>query len=108
MKNLIAPFAFGLSILFVTGCATQRTGEAYKIIETDESSVKHCHFIGEASGSSQYGGLAMQEAGKANAKNEALNQAATMQATHVVWKAAQGGFFGAHALALVYKCNKKN
>lgn len=107
MKSLIASFTFCLSILLLAGCATQRTVEAQRIIETDESSVKHCRLMGEASGSSQYGGFAMQETGKSNAKNEALNQAANMQATHVVWKTAQGGFFGAQAMALVYNCNKK-
>lgn len=105
MKNIV-PLTFGFSLFLLAGCATQRTVEAQRIIETDEASIKKCRFVGEASGSSHYGGMAMQETGKSNAKSEALNQAATMQATHVVWKNAQGGFFGAHALALVYNCKK--
>ncbi|MGZ3769535.1 MAG: hypothetical protein ACXVCP_12445 [Bdellovibrio sp.] len=106
MKKFVL-VAFSVSTLFLAGCATNRTAEAQRIVETDENAIKSCHLLGEVSGSSHYGGFAMQEFGKTNAKNEAVNQAVNMQATHLVWKKAEGGFFGAHALALAYNCNRR-
>ncbi|MGZ3775068.1 MAG: hypothetical protein ACXVCY_16550 [Pseudobdellovibrionaceae bacterium] len=107
MRKIIALFLLSLVNLFSLGCATQRSMAAQRIVETDESTVKSCLLLGETKGSSSIGGLAMQETGKANAKNEAIDNAVNMGATHIVWKVAEGGFFGGHAHALAYNCRKK-
>lgn len=102
-SNIVIISLLGLLL----GCATQRTAESMKLVETDGDSVKGCRLVGETVGSSMYGGIAMQEAGKNSAKNEAMNAAANMQATHVVWKTAEGGFWGGKAVAAVYDCRVK-
>ncbi len=101
--------ALVMVVLFLNtlGCATQRTAESMKIVEADEDAVKKCRMVGETVGSSMYGGLFMQEAGKNSAKNEAINSAANMQATHLVWRTAEGGFWGGKAVAAVYDCRLK-
>lgn len=106
MKNILV---LGFLALSLTGCATALTHEAGRIMQVDrndKTTIKDCKSIGEVVGSSSYGGLFMQEAGKNYAKNEAMNQAATMGATHIVWTTAEGGFFGGKAYGVAYKCGK--
>jgi len=100
MKKLLV----SLSILIFSGCATSLTDQAQRILQVTDNEVKNCKMLGEVHGASSYGGLMMQEAGKQYAKNEALNQASNMQATHVVWTNAEGGFMGGKALGRAYKC----
>lgn len=106
MKNILL---LGLLALSLTGCATALTHEASRITQIDQSQksmVKDCKTMGEVMGSSSYGGLFMQEAGKNYAKNQAMNEAANMGATHVMWTTAEGGFFGGKAYGVAYKCGK--
>lgn len=94
-----------LALATTVGCATSLTTQASRIKISEISEVKNCRLLGEITGSSQQGGLLMQESGKQNAKNEALNQAGNMQATNVVFDQAEGGFMGGHAHGRAYKCN---
>ncbi|AZZ36185.1 hypothetical protein CIK05_05040 [Bdellovibrio sp. qaytius] len=95
--------------LTLSGCATAITHEAAHIVQVNENEknqVKDCKTLGQVTGTSSYGGLFMQEAGKSYAKNQAINDAANMGATHVMWTLAEGGFFGGHAAGVAYKCPK--
>lgn len=66
----------------LSGCATP---VETSIIETTAQSVTGCEELGPVSGSnSVFVGLSAQ-IGRTHAKNAALNQAAHMRATHVVW-----------------------
>ena len=106
MKNIII---LGLLALSITGCATALTHEASRITQVshaEQNQVKTCKSMGEVAGNSNYGGLFMQETGKSYAKNQAMNDAANMGATHVVWVLAEGGFFGGKAFGVAYKCPK--
>ena len=106
MKNITL---LGLLALTLSGCATALTHEAARITQVNDSErsqVKDCKTMGEVMGTSSYGGFFMQEAGKNYAKNQAMNEAANMGATHVVWTTAQGGFFGGSAYGVAYKCPK--
>lgn len=106
MKNILLLSLLALSL---TGCATALTHEASRITQVEDSQrnqVKDCKTMGEVIGSSSYGGLFMQEAGKNYAKNQAMNDAANMGATHIVWTMASGGFFGGKAHGVAYKCSK--
>lgn len=98
-----------LLALSLSGCATGLTHEASRITQISDSQrsqVKDCKSVGEVAGNSSYGGLFMQEAGKNYAKNQAMNDAANMGATHIVWILAEGGFFGGKAFGVAYKCPK--
>ncbi len=106
MKNITL---LGLLALTLSGCATALTHEASRITQVNDSErsqVKECKTMGEVVGTSSYGGLFMQEAGKNYAKNQAMNEAANMGATHVVWTLAEGGFMGGKAYGVAYKCPK--
>lgn len=106
MKTILL---LGLVAASLTGCATSLTMEAARITQIDQSErsqVKDCKTMGEVSGTSSYGGLFMQEAGKNYAKNAAMNEAANMGATHIVWTTTEGGFFGGKAYGVAYKCAK--
>lgn len=94
-------------LLFLGGCATSLSERGMKVREAQRSEVQDCKTLGEVKGYSSYGGLIMQEAGKGYAKNEALNHAANMNATHVVWTLAEGGYFGGNAVGIAYECTKK-
>ena len=106
MKNILA---LGLLSLTLTGCATALTEQAGRITQIDQNErnkVEGCKALGQVLGTSSYGGLFMQETGKNYAKNQAMNDAATRGATHVMWTVAQGGFFGGKADGLAYNCQK--
>lgn len=106
MKKLLL---LGFLALSLAGCATALTHEGSRIVQLDQSQknmVKDCKTLGEVSGTSSYGGLFMQEAGKNYAKNSAMNEAANMAATHIVWTLAEGGFLGGKAYGVAYKCTK--
>ncbi len=106
MKKLSTLLLITIGSILFSGCATQMSAQAQKIIETDQSQIKNCKSLGEVSGYSSYGGLVMQETGKQYAKNEALNQAADRNATHVVWAFATGSFTGGRAQGQAYNCNR--
>ncbi len=95
---------FGFLLLALTGCATTISERAMRIREAQRSDVKDCRLLGEVKGRSGQGGLIMQEAGKNAAKTQALNQAGDMNATHIVWTLAEGGYFGGNAVGMAYDC----
>lgn len=103
MKNFRAIVA--LSLVFA-GCASTPTEEAKKIQESDEAHVSSCKLLGTVTGSSNLGGFAAQEAGKNSAAAEALNKAAHLGATHIVWQNLFGSMNGGQAMGRAYKCGQ--
>jgi hypothetical protein len=85
-----------------SGCATALSPAAARIQPADQSSVAGCTFLGDVSGSSDWGNLAATQ-GMQNARNEGLEQAAAMEATHVVWINIAGGY-SPYANGKAYKC----
>jgi hypothetical protein len=96
--------AFVCSTL-LAGCATTPTDAASKIRESDENHVANCKLLGTVTGGSSLGGFAAQEMGKRSASAEALNKAAEMGATNIVWQSITGSLNnGASATGRAYKC----
>ncbi|MEZ8965475.1 hypothetical protein AB6E53_02190 [Vibrio breoganii] len=88
---------------FLFGCATSPSPQAQKIVYANETMMKDCQYLGPIHGSSSVGG-AMSATGVNNARNEALESAVAMNATHVVNKSASGGW-GSTFMGEAYKCD---
>lgn len=86
------------------GCATTLSPAAANIQSADQSMVKGCTFLGDVNGSSGWGNFAASQ-GMQNAQHEGLEQAAAMEATHVVWETVTGGF-SPSANGKSYKCKE--
>lgn len=86
-KSLI----FSLLTFTSTACATTPSARARTVVESELSEVKFCHYKGEVSGTSMMWGLA-HSTGVHNARNEALDQAASLGANHIVWDSTDGGY----------------
>ena len=89
-------------LLISAGCATTLSPAAASIQPADQSTIVGCTFVGDVSGSSGWGNLAASQ-GMQNAKNEGLEQAAAMGATHVIWVNIAGGY-SPYANGKAYKC----
>lgn len=89
MKTLL--LMFGIFVMVVTGCATTTSHKASIVQDADQEFVKNCVFVGSVSGTSGWGNLAAST-GINNAKNEAREQAARLNATHLVWTSVIGGY----------------
>lgn len=87
---------------FVSSCATTLSSAASRIQPADQSTIAGCTFVGDVSGSSGWGNLAASQ-GMQNAKNEGLERAANMGATHVIWANIAGGY-SPYATGKAYKC----
>ncbi|AYO17042.1 DUF4156 domain-containing protein [Vibrio owensii] len=99
MRRLIV-MAVASGLLF--GCATSPSPEASKIAFSNEKGVENCAYLGPVDGSSGVGGM-MSSVGVNNARNDALEVAASLGATHLVNKSASGGW-GSTFLADAYRC----
>ena len=74
-----------------------------KPIETQESAVQNCQFLGKVEGSS---GLGKNAGWQPLAKNSALVRADKMGASHVVWeRLIPIGTFNGAAVARAYSCS---
>jgi len=87
----------------VAGCATTLSTSAQRVKIAEAPEVSRCKFISDVQGSSGWGNLAAS-IGIQNARNEAIEQAATAGATHVVWTSAWG-FMGSSATGKAYRCD---
>ncbi len=74
-------------LLGMSGCASLSPGAA-KIREADKASVSGCKHLGEVTGTSAVGteSAVLYHTGKDNAKKDALEKAAKLGGTHVVWR----------------------
>lgn len=91
-------------ISMVSGCATSLSPKASFVQSADSRMVEDCIFLGDVHGSSGWGGLAASQ-GMINSRNETLEQAARIGATHVVWGNITGGF-SPSAYGKAYNCSK--
>ncbi len=80
-----------LDLLSFVGCATTKSEMAAKVLQADERMITNCKYLGDVTGTSGWGNLAAST-GVNNAKNEALEQAASLGATHVVWTQVSAGY----------------
>lgn len=92
-------------VVFISAC-TSMSNKATLIKEADEKMVyqQDCNFLGLVSGTSGWGNLAAS-AGISNAKNEALDKAAILGASHVIWTSVNAGFM-CSVTGRAYDCNK--
>jgi hypothetical protein len=91
-----------ICIALVEGCATM-SPKAVGIREADERMVAGCKFLGTAEGNSLWGGV-VQAAALENAKAEALNKAAAMGTTHLIWTKIDAGWWGQRVWGRAYEC----
>ncbi len=92
-----------LLCLGLSGCATTLSSAARSIVPADEKMVASCQFVGDVEGSSGWGGVAATT-GMENSKYEALEKAASLRATHVLWVNVSGNYTP-HAHGKAYKCH---
>lgn len=91
ISRRIAIFIGGCICLLLSGCATGLSAAGGKVKEAEPKTVEGCRYLGEVHGSSGWGNLAAST-GIQNAKNEAIESAAALGATHVLWTNIAGGF----------------
>ena len=92
----------GCVIFLLGACAA--TPKAKAIREADSQMVANCVFFGSVQASSGWGGCLCQSVGYSSAKNQALNKAAKLGATHIVWFNQESGFMGANFSGRAYRC----
>ena len=92
-----------LIALLASGCITVPSAAAQRVKVADPAEVVACKLVADVHGSSGWGNLAAST-GMQNAKNEALEQAASAGATHIVWTNVAGGY-SPFATGKAYRCN---
>lgn len=101
--NQLKVFAMILLSIFITpGCATTLSPSATKILDADAKMVDGCTYVGDVHGSSGWGNLAAST-GIQNAKNEAVEKAAALGATHILWTNISGGY-SPYVSGCAYRC----
>ena len=80
-----------LCSMICSGCATTLSTSGLSVREADEKMVTECRFLGSVQGSSGFGNVAAS-VGMQNAKNQAIERAAGMGATHIVFGDIRGGY----------------
>jgi len=99
MKRL-APLV--LIIALLSSCAA--TPKVKGIHEAGSDMVANCEFLGSVHAASMWGGCLCQGVGFSSAKNHALNKAAKLGATHIVWTDLESGLRGGFASGRAYRC----
>jgi len=97
MKRLALIF---LVILLLASCIAASPA-AKKIVVGEDYTVGSCTYLGTVHSYSGHGG----SLGLDNAKNDCLNKAAKLGATHLVWTEIKMGW-GVSATGRAYRCNK--
>jgi hypothetical protein len=88
-----------LSIILMSACASTPSPLAQRVTVADAEQVSTCRPVTDVRGSSSWGWLSASKATQ-NAKTEALEQAASLGATHVVWTSVARG----SAAGKAYRC----
>jgi len=89
MKRIVGPFVFvAVALLVMSGCATTLSPAAARIKESAKETVSGCKYLGEVTGTSAVGSNAsiLYHTGEDRAKSEALENAAKLGGTHIVWR----------------------
>jgi Domain of unknown function (DUF4156) len=90
-------------ILFCIACSTAPSEQGSKILESDEKGVSNCKFLGSVDGESTFGAFT-PEGLKEKAKSEALDKAAALGATHIIWESIAKTIDNTSVLAKAYRC----
>ena len=82
-----ATWFFVLLLLVMSGCASL-SPTAANIKEAGKETVSACKYLGEVTGTSKVGSesAVLYHTGKDNAKKDALEKAAQLGGTHIVWR----------------------
>lgn len=91
------------SLALATGCASTLSPAA-SALEHAKRKLAKCRVLGVAHGESGFNGWVFPAEQRARA--EALEHAATMGGTHVLFTESTEGFMGGKAACLVYQCQK--
>lgn len=75
----------------LSGCSTKLSYQASLIQDADLHQISNCKYLGDVDGTSGFGNLAAST-GINNAKNEAREKAANINATHIIWTTVSGGY----------------
>ncbi|MDH5612242.1 MAG: DUF4156 domain-containing protein [Gammaproteobacteria bacterium] len=92
-----------ITISLLTGCATTLSDKALSVQLADTNMVKECQLLNTVEGSSTVSGLMISQ-GIQNARNEAIEKAAELGATHIVITNSIGGS-SPYVSGNAYKCN---
>lgn len=105
MRATAGVFISAIVALVLTGCVSARSEAAAAIRDADDAMVAGCTFLGTVSGSSMMSAGAAEK-GRKNAKTAALEDAAGMGATHIVWTDVSTVFQGgSSATGKAYRCS---
>jgi hypothetical protein len=83
-------FLSAIIVFVLIGCATTPSHSSMSVVDADMRMVENCRLLGNVHGTSGFGAL-FASVGIENAKNEAREKAASMEATHLVWAGMAGG-----------------
>lgn len=101
MKKISIGLLFCISLLtLLSGCAFEPTYRGQKVHPAYPEMVKNCDFIGEVTGCSNY---SYTPFGRQFAKYRAMDEAARIGATHIVWEAMTTGVHPT-AYGRAYRC----
>lgn len=92
------------TLLLSIACTVSLSPKASAVRQVSLAEVTNCTPLGTVSGTSMQTGLANKSAGEANARNEAIEKAAAMGATHVADLQADYAFSGINAHGIAYRC----
>ena len=102
MKILILIFA-------LTACSTAHVDSpstTNDVRDASEAQMKECADLGEVTGKSPYGGMAADDVGIQNAKNEVRAKVSQLGGSHVVWIKLDKGLWGSKAIGQAYSCSR--
>ncbi|MEY4515301.1 MAG: hypothetical protein RLZZ450_7423 [Pseudomonadota bacterium] len=95
--------AISMALLFASSCAPQLSPAAQTIRVADQQMVKDCTLLSDVQGTSS-GGFRTPSGKMESSKIKALNKAAELGATHVLWDTVAGGNYSASAHGMAYAC----
>ena len=100
--KMVNKIIFLIALVSLVGCSTTLSKKAQKVKLADINMVKGCQLLDTVDGSSSVGNL-MSSTGAKNAKNEVIEKAARLGATHIVLTGSAGGYTP-YASGNAYKC----
>ncbi|MGE4348534.1 MAG: hypothetical protein AB7D28_02070 [Candidatus Berkiella sp.] len=95
-------FALVGLIFLLTGCIIEPSNRAQRIIVAQPEMVSECALLGEVAGNSK---ITLLPQGEQLARYRALDQAASLGATHVIWVNQQNQITKNVARARAYYCD---
>lgn len=97
-------------LLVMVACVYQPSKEAAAVTIAEAPDVVGCEDLGNVFGRSEFAAGMLNTHGIPNAKTEALEHAANMGATHVVWRSVVGDWMtsaGTTVIGEAYRCGSE-